>query len=262
MATQASNRLRVLVYHDIPPNCTDIFTEQIRWLKSRWRFIDSETFYSIVTGNSPLTEDSLLLTFDDGFYSNYLVAESVLNPLNIKAIFFVVSGFIDTESALDSRNFIAKSIRSDMTPTTMPSHWRSMSWSDLRRLHASGHTIGAHTATHVRLSELTDNTSIIREIVSSADYIAQKVDSEVNNFAFTFGDFSSLSQNELTIARERFNLIFSSLRGDNATEFQPQMLCRDTISPLDSCWLIGSFLEGSADCLYTKSLDTCRSWLK
>lgn len=262
VTSQSANRLRVLVFHDIPPNCIGQFSEQIRWLKRQWRFIDFETFGAIIEGSRPLVEDSLLLTFDDGFYSNYLVAKSVLDPLNIKAIFFVVSGFIDTESEIESRNFIAKGIRGDMSPETMPSHWTSMSWEDLRKLHGSGHTIGAHTATHARLSELSDDLSYIREIVTSADYIESKIDNYVNSFAFTFGDYSSMNKKALMIAGNRFQYIFSSLRGDNAIGTQSRMVCRDTIAPNDSKWLIGSLLEGGADSLYMESRFECCSWLE
>jgi peptidoglycan/xylan/chitin deacetylase (PgdA/CDA1 family) len=239
-----------------------MFAEQIRWLKTRWRFIDFETFSSITAGNSPLVEDSLLLTFDDGFYSNYCVAKNVLDPLNIKAIFFVVSGFIDTESDIDSRNFIAKGIRADMSPEIMPSHWTSMSWADLRDLHSCGHAIGAHTATHARLSELSDDQSYMSEIVTSADYIESKIDNRVNSFAFTFGDYSSMSKKALMVASSRFQYIFSSLRGDNAIYTQSQMVCRDTIAPTDSMWLVGSLLEGGADGLYMESRAECYSWLE
>lgn len=245
-------RLRVLVFHDIPPNSIGLFSDQIKWIKRRWKFIDSETFGSIIMGNCPLNEDSLLLTFDDGFYSNYHVAMNVLNSMNIKAVFFVVSGFIDTKSEIESRNFISKGIRRDLSPAMMPSHWKAMSWADLRKLQSIGHTIGAHTATHVRLSELNNDLELIREIAESADYIEDKIDRSVNSFAFTFGDYSSLSKKAVMIAANRFQYVYSSLRGDNVIKNHPKMICRDTIAPIDSNWLMGSLLEGGR-IIYTKS---------
>lgn len=262
VASIPGKRLRVLVFHDIPPNCIEQFSDQIKWIKRRWKFIDSETFGSIILGNRPLVEDSLLLTFDDGFYSNYLVAMSVLDPLNIKALFFVVSGFIDTKSAIEARNFIATGIRRDLSPDSMPSHWKAMSWADLRKLQSSGHTIGAHTATHVRLSELNNDLEFVSEIVTSADYIESRIDRSVNSFAFTFGDYSSLCKKAFVIAANRFQYIYSSLRGDNAIETHPKMVCRDTVAPSDSKWLIGSLLEGGADLIYEESRSKCCGWLE
>jgi peptidoglycan/xylan/chitin deacetylase (PgdA/CDA1 family) len=255
-------RLRVLVFHDIPPNGIRKFADQIKWIKRRWEFIDPETFSSIVMGNQPLLEDSLLLTFDDGFYSNYFVAVNILDPLNIKAVFFVVSGFIDTKTEIESRNFISKGIRRDLSPDMMPLHWKSMSWADLRNLQSNGHKIGAHTATHARLSEINTDKELISEIVESTDYIERQINKKVNDFAFTFGDYSSLSKNAFAIVANRFQYVYTSLRGDNATKTQPKMLCRDTVAPNDSNWLIGSLLEGGADHIYKKSRSSCCGWLE
>lgn len=261
IGVHASKRLRVLVYHDVPPDCINDFSEQIKWLSKRWEFIDAQRFGALITGEQPLVEDSLLLTFDDGFYSNYIVAETILDPLNIRAIFFVVSDFIDAKSVIESRNFIARDIRVDMLPSMMPPHWKNMSWADLRNLQARGHTIGAHTATHPKLSTLVGDLAYEKEIVTSADLIENMIEKEVLHFAFTFGDFSSLSYKALAVAKSRFPYIYTSLRGDNATNLESRLICRDTISPYDKKWLVGSFLEGGADRVYKESRVNCCSWL-
>ena len=37
---------------------------------------------------------NVILTFDDGFYSNYLIAKKILKKHNIKAIFFIPYNFM------------------------------------------------------------------------------------------------------------------------------------------------------------------------
>jgi len=257
-----TKKLRVLVFHDIPPSRFGQFYRQLKWLKRRWTFIDLKTFCSIANGEQPLVDDCLLLTFDDGFYSNYLVAINILKKLNIKATFFVVSGFIDNMSEVDARDFISKGIRKDLEPFQMPPHWKNMSWANLRELQSCGHTIGAHTGKHLKATQLTTNNDLIREIVTSADYIETQIDSYVDSFAFTFGDILSLNKEAFEIASNRFKCVFTSLRGDNAKQKNTKMICRDTVSPDDSKWLVGAFLEGGADKLYEASRSKCYEWIK
>jgi peptidoglycan/xylan/chitin deacetylase (PgdA/CDA1 family) len=254
MRKSNTGRLRVLVYHDISPFEVDAFTEQLRWLKRRWKFVDAQTYEAMVKGDLPIRGDNLLLTFDDGFISNRIIAETVLSKMGIRAIFFVVSGFIDISNPDDCHAFIAKGIRPDMLPGAMPTYWKNMCWDDLRYLINNGHTIGAHTATHARLSELTGN-ELDTEIIHSAELLESKLGVKVKHFAFTFGNFDSLSCEALSAARRRFEYIYTSLRGDNRYRRASQTFCRDTLSPLDSRFLMGAFLEGGADMLYKKSIN-------
>ena len=89
--SKSDDRLRVLLYHDIPAEKRDQFLDQLRRLKQRWGFITTEEFERIMKGDQPLRGRKLLLSFDDGFISNREVADSVLKQLDIKALFFVVS---------------------------------------------------------------------------------------------------------------------------------------------------------------------------
>lgn len=251
--TRGHGRLRVLVYHDIAPFEVDSFAAQLRWLSKYWRFVDAQTFAAMVSGDEPVHGDNLLLTFDDGFASNRIVAEKVLHQMGIRAVFFVVSGFVELSSTDDCHAFIAKGIRSDIDPASMPNHWKNMNWVDLAYLLDAGHTIGAHTATHARLSQLAASDTLEAEIISSADLLEDRLGVKVEHFAFTFGDIASLSCMALNIAKRRFKYIYTSLRGDNAHDISPLMLYRDTIAPHDPHYLTGAFLEGGADLAYRRA---------
>ena len=88
------NRLRVLLYHDIPSDEEHNFYEQLVWLKKNWNIVSPLQFELMITGKSPIIGNNLMITFDDGFYSNRVVAENFLNPLGIKAIFFVLGQIV------------------------------------------------------------------------------------------------------------------------------------------------------------------------
>ena len=67
--SQYSPRLRVLLYHNIDQIDESQFSTQMKWLKKTWKFIDLAEFESILDGKLNIMEDSILLTFDDGFLS-------------------------------------------------------------------------------------------------------------------------------------------------------------------------------------------------
>ena len=66
--------------------------------------------------------DNLMITFDDGFFSNRDIAEKILNPMGIQALFFVVSDFVnidDHDEAKDTfHHFVRKFV--DQYSTTNP----------------------------------------------------------------------------------------------------------------------------------------------
>ena len=78
--------LRVLTYHDIHPQQIGVFREQLIALSRRWRFITPFQFERVMRGEEPLQHDSLLLTFDDGYASNRMVAAVSYTHLTLPTI--------------------------------------------------------------------------------------------------------------------------------------------------------------------------------
>jgi len=251
--------LRILLFHDIPPSDIFLFKEKIQWLSQSWNFITEELFTAMVSGEEPIKGRNLLLTFDDGFASNRVVAEEVLNPLGIRAIFFVVSDFIALEDREEARFFIARHIMRRSNAGQIPDHMSNLRWSDLEALLEQGHTIGGHTRTHVRLSAIDEETELAREIVSSADTLEQRLGVPIEHFAYTFGDLASIHDKALAVARKRFHFIHTGLRGDNARDSSPLALCRDAVTTRDPKALLGAYLEGAADFHYARSRSQLRT---
>ena len=107
-------RLRIANYHDVA-ECEQMdFEKQLRWLSQNWTFISPSKFKSIMCGEESLQGSNLLLTFDDGFISNKKIADEVLNPMGIHALFFIVPAFADLTNQDDARKFIAQYIYPDI----------------------------------------------------------------------------------------------------------------------------------------------------
>jgi peptidoglycan/xylan/chitin deacetylase (PgdA/CDA1 family) len=262
VGAKADARLRVLIYHDIGPQEQERFASQLRWLAQSRTFVSPQQFAAMMRGDEPIKGNNLLLTFDDGFASNRRVAEEVLNPMGIQSLFFVISAFVDIAEGDDYRAFVARHIWPGLTPGAVPIHWRNMTWDDLAWLLETGHTIGAHTRTHARLSELRHVDELKVEIIESADVLERNLGVKIEHFASPFGNLNSFSPAALAIARRRFSFIYSGLRGDNACGAPPWALRRDAIAPDNSLGLVGALLEGGADIIYSRDIATFESWAK
>lgn len=264
----ASNRLRVLLHHDIAPHEQARFGAELRWLARTWTFVTPEHFAAMVSGMEPIRGSNLLLTFDDGLASNLVVAEQVLNPLGIRALFFVVSDLVDIEDRQEARRFIARNIYLGTRADELPAHWHNIGWGDLHALLKQGHSIGSHTRTHKRLSLIHTKTELEHEIISGADTLEQRLGVAIDHFSYPFGDLASFSESALSVAKRRFRFIHSGLRGDNAGGVSPFTLRRDSSALQDthsnykifSNSLIGAFLEGAADFKYARDISLLSRW--
>lgn len=263
------HQLRVLLYHDIAPDDQQNFAAQMRWLKRSWNFISVKQFEAMMLGEEPITGRNLLLTFDDGFASNRQIVEQVLNPMEIQALFFVVSELVDMNDELKERKLIAASVCPGKQAEQLPAHWRSMCWRDLEALLDGGHVIGCHTGTHARLSEVGSFAGLESEIISSAQMLEENLRTRVDHFSFTFGNLASFSEAALSVARQRFRFIHSGLRGDNSLKVSPLAIRRDSAEKQDSDFnysvfsnrLLGAFLEGAADMHYAQSRAILDNWI-
>ncbi len=255
LGISSKDSLRVLIFHDIAPYDYDNFEKQLIWLSFSWNFVNPEQFSAMVSGHEKIKGRNLLITFDDGFLSNKIVAEKILNPMNIKAIFFCISDFINIYDEEEAKKFIKERICLGLAKK-IPIHWKNMNWDDLSALLEQGHTIGAHTKSHAQLSTITDAKELKREIVYSADLIEKKLGISIDHFAYTFGDVNSVNKQAIDIAKSRFKYIYSGIRGVN--KGRNYGIFRDSAAEQDSNWnyyiysnsLLGSFLEGATDIFY------------
>ena len=221
-------------------------------------------------GNEPIQDNNLLITFDDGLMSNRIVAEKVLNPLGIKAIFFVVTDFIDIKNVDEAHQFIADNIIPSAKKEEIPMHWCNMQWEDLSALIEQGHTIGSHTKKHTRLSNCNNKDELIEELVISANYIESKLGKKVEHFAFTFGNIQSFSNAAMEVAKSQFSFIYSGVRGNNINNVSPLAIRRDVAAyqllnneyRLCDDKLLKTFLDGIADLHYINSRRKLDSWCR
>lgn len=247
--------LKILIYHNIPYKDLDKFEAQIKCIGRDYGFVRPDDLQNILTGQLEYTGTRVLLTFDDGFKSNALVAEKILNPLGIKAIFFIPSGFINTKNRDDQRSFISGNIYNNcFAPEEIPDNMAPMSWQDLERLLAQGHTIGAHTINHRKLTEIESKDELKREIIESGDILQRKLGINVDHFSYPFGDIGSIAPRAMKIIKERYRYCYSGIRGMNRTGTNPYTILRDPVAVDDPPEYFRLILEDILGWMYWKKV--------
>ena len=104
-----------------------------------------------------------IITFDDGYKSQFTSAEPILAHYGYKASFFIVCNFVGkTAEEMNSSsivNFVGKGVQ-------------QMSWQDIMTLYKNGHQIGAHTMNHLRNLTSMSNSKLNYEIGQSKQCLA------------------------------------------------------------------------------------------
>lgn len=254
-------RLRILSYHDMPETKEPLFIRQLNWLQKSWEIISPNKFELIIDGKEVLKRDSLLLTFDDGTMSNFNVARNILDPLNIKALFFIVTNYAIIGDNENWKQFINEDIMLNKYDKEIPKYLKNMSIENLKTLKKNGHSIGSHTLNHARLSNL-NGKKLLDEIVDGADKLEEYIDEQINHFAYPFGNFESINSKASLIACKRFKYVYTGIRGDNGLTNKGSNIWRDSNEPHDSLWYTSACLEGGADFLYRKKRRDCEEWGK
>lgn len=242
MAPSSKNFLHVLLYHDIAPNEQEAFKQQMIFAAQHYHFLTMDEFEMIISGKQPLKGKNLLLTFDDGYKSNREVAEHILEPLGIKACFFVLPDFIDSD---DKKKFIAENLYDGkLSPQDIPDYKTSMSWQDLECLISKGHTIGSHTKSHVDLAKVIDEKILAEEIIESGDIIQRRLGVPINHFAYPYGNVNCISAQAMQVIKKRYQYVFSGVRGANSPNNSLLAIRRDEVSPNYSLRYFNLILAG------------------
>ena len=222
--------LKILIYHNIPYKDFDKFEAQIKCIAREYGFVRPDDLQDILTDQMKYTGTKVLLTFDDGFKSNVLLAEKVLGPLGIKAMFFIPPGFINAKNRDEQRAFIAKNIHKyPVAIEKIPDDKAPMSWQDLERLLDQGHTIGSHTMNHRRLTEIESKKELRHEIVESGDMLQEKLGTGVEHFSYPFGNINSIDLRAMKIIRKRYKYCYSGIRGMNCIDTNQYAILRDPV---------------------------------
>ena len=246
---RSKNIIRILVYHHVEKKDFKKLSNQLKNLKKNWNFISPKQFENHLNKKDILRGRNLLVTFDDGFKSNFFVEKEVLDRLKIKAIFFVPSDFIKFNSIKKSQKFLNNNILDHIKPKDFKK-LRNMTINDLRILLKKGHEIGCHTKTHANLGQINDISELKEEIIKSSKILKNVLKKNIKHFAFSYGNYKSMNYKSLKIAFKNYEYIYSCLRGNNFNNYNKNLIKRDTVYLDSSNDLLKIFLFGFVDFKY------------
>lgn len=214
--------LNILLLHDVPENQFAALDRLIKFIAQNYGLETPQSAERQLNGDAGDTtghpsSTPYLVTFDDGFRSNYDVAQKILSQYGAKALFFVCPGLLDVPEPDQVRE-----INNRFYDSPSPGHnevrpSRFMTWDQLRALSKEGHLIGAHGLFHRRLSELSDEEAEF-EIVASGERLRQELDHSIEWYAYAYGDINSISKSTLELIRKNFRYCRSGIRGTNMSD--------------------------------------------
>ena len=190
----------IIYYHDIVPNGEgysyqkvdiSVFEEQIRYIANCG--IKTLTFGEIETKPELLYQKrNLIITFDDGYKSNYEKAYPVLKKYSIRANIFVVGKEIVTKN----KDYISES--------------------NMKEMYASGIIdFGAHTWSHIDCDTLNQE-NYLNEVIQENEFIKKVLEKDsVSSFCFPYGSYNKEVLSLLNNNKD-YKYIFTS---DNRSAF-------------------------------------------
>ncbi len=241
--------VRMVILHDVPPLQWEALGRLVKHASRRFGVIGPDEARARLAGEAkPDRRAPVLFTFDDGFRSNFEVAGAVLDPLGVKALFFVCPGLVDLPQAEQPAAVVTRVLlRPEAEAPAL------MNWDDIRALERAGHGIGCHGMDHARLAGL-EAATLEHQVGAAGRRLAEALGHRVAWYAFTFGDVGSIDAAALAAIGAHFPLCRSGVRGLAHAGGHPLALPAEAVD-LDADWAWQCLaLEGGLAPLYRRRL--------
>jgi len=172
----------ILMYHNIgydkgsffvsPEN----FTKQMEYIKKNgYAVITLDELVASIKNKKSIQKKKVVITFDDGYKSNYQYAYPVLKKFGFPATIFLITDFI-------GRNPVF------------------LSWDEVIVMSKDKISFGGHTKTHFYLGSMIDEKAAFEEIIGSKKAIEHKIDMPVDYFCYPGGGFNEKTKALVTQA--------------------------------------------------------------
>lgn len=225
-------KFTILMYHSVNPNhpwsiSPQNFEEQIRFLTSNYQILPLKNFLNF-------NENSLSITFDDGYEDNFYYALPILKKYNCPATFFICTGFVTKEIDITKNWKCYKGLK----PLTTE---------QIKEMKKEGMDFGCHTHTHPILSKIPLEEAK-KEIHKSKTILEDILSGKVEIFAYPQGQIKTFNKNIISILKEEgFQLACSTIWGSNTKKTDPLILRRIRIDADDTLKDFQNKIEGNWD---------------
>lgn len=106
---RAPNSIKILCYHRITDDCfdplcmnikVDVFEEMVRHLKKNYNIMPLEKAVGLLKSGESAPQNTIVITFDDGYRDNYTNAFPILKKYDVPATIFLTAGAINNGDTL------------------------------------------------------------------------------------------------------------------------------------------------------------------
>lgn len=237
-----ASSLPVLMYHHVSPSVGSLttsprrFASQLSWLARRgYTTVGAHEVAEFLAGR-PIPAKSIVLTFDDGYLDNWVYAHPALARYNMKALMFVVSGWLGAGSArpVDGMsNLPATYTHAECKQLVQAGDTDAVMarWSEVEAMQAAGtFEIHSHTHTHTRWDLTVHDVGARRaaladDLGSACSELTRRLGAVSDHLCWPQGYFDD---DYLAVAREAgFKYFYTTnARGHNLPDTDPAHIYR------------------------------------
>lgn len=230
-------KVKVLMYHSITARgkffengvAPDDFLRQVRYLQKHFHVVPA----SALNQQEAYVHDrvNVVITFDDGFKDNRIVATEILRREGLSAIFFAIADCVEQGEV---PGFLRQRLGNEASAPA----YHTINTADVAEMFSFGMVIGAHGVRHEDYSNLTYSQGI--EDATEAQRLLQtQTGAAVDNFAFPWGRYRKGQEIDLLSIYQR---VFLTDHGFNAPS--DRVMFRNEVF---SASQIGAAASGSLD---------------
>lgn len=218
----------VLMYHHVNPHKGDmvtvtpgIFECQMEYLhRAGYKTLTIDELFSYISGDLPLQQKAVVVTFDDAWLDNYIYAFPVLRKYKINAAIFVITDRTERASNTAGRQELGV-MNQEMK---IPSHKKSneliangqhdkvvINWNMAKEMSASGLVeFYSHTKSHARCDQLREQT-LSEELTGSKTIIEAMLGKPCPYLCWPYGKYNETA---MQIAKDTgYKAIFTTKHG-------------------------------------------------
>jgi peptidoglycan/xylan/chitin deacetylase (PgdA/CDA1 family) len=230
--------IRVVNYHATPAERAENFAAQLDFYRSYFSDTTPADLDDCLRGVGTRRTPGLLLSFDDGYVSNYEVAAPLLEKAGFTGWFFVSSGRLGD---VDAR---------EPSGRARPGE-RFMTIDELRDLRARGHVIGFHSHSHQLLGAGLARERLRFEILESKQAFERALGFPLESFCWVGGAEPGYSaQGAALVAQAGYRFAFTTNLSVLTAGVDPLILDRTNIEvdwPMEQ---VKFYLSGVMDIAY------------
>jgi peptidoglycan/xylan/chitin deacetylase (PgdA/CDA1 family) len=191
LSEKRTTKVPILVYHHFSQSnsegssalrrltvTAEVFAQQMQYLQDNgYHVINFSDLANYFEEGKELPPLSVIISFDDGWATQFEYALPSLQKYHFSATFFVVTNYIGRPGFI--------------------------SWPQLQTLLSEGMTIGSHSRSHPRLNKIKDSAKLWDQIYNSKTILETGLEVPVEEFAYPYGIYNAKTASAVKLAGYR-----------------------------------------------------------